>query len=337
MNIKRIVAIIAVITLILVSVGVNFISIVFTKDVSSLMDKIQEEANQNVGTTIVEKGDTENKIALLSLDGAIQDTGAAGIGLSGAGYNHQFMLEQLKKIKEDDTVKGIVFEVNSPGGGVIESDEIYTLLKEIQAEREIPYYVVMGNMAASGGYYISAPADQIFVSRETITGSLGVIMQSLNYSKLAEKVGISFNTIKSGEFKDMMSPNREMTDAERAMLQDMLNDSYERFVEIIADGRNMSTEQVKKIADGRIMNGRQAIEAKLADQFGKTEDAIEMMKEELAIDNPHIFKYEQPSWTMSLFGFKAKQWLGQDIETQLLTKLLTENSAPRMMYIYGEQ
>lgn len=337
MNIKRIVAIIAVITLILVSVGVNFFSIVFTKDVSSLMDKIQEETNQNVGTTIVEKGDTQNKIALLSLDGAIQDTGAAGIGLSGAGYNHQFMLEQLKKIKEDDTVKGIVFEVNSPGGGVIESDEIYTLLKEIQAEREIPYYVVMGNMAASGGYYISAPADQIFVSRETITGSLGVIMQSLNYSKLAEKVGISFNTIKSGEFKDMMSPNREMTDAERAMLQDMLNDSYERFVEIIADGRNMSTEQVKKIADGRIMNGRQAIEAKLADQFGKTEDAIEMMKEELAIDNPHIFKYEQPSWTMSLFGFKAKQWLGQDIETQLLTKLLTENSAPRMMYIYGEQ
>lgn len=337
MNIKRIVAIIAVITLILVSVGVNFISIVFTKDVSSLMDKIQEETNQNVGTTIVEKGDTENKIALLSLDGAIQDTGAAGIGLSGAGYNHQFMLEQLKKIKEDDTVKGIVFEVNSPGGGVIESDEIYTLLKEIQAEREIPYYVVMGNMAASGGYYISAPADQIFVSRETITGSLGVIMQSLNYSKLAEKVGISFNTIKSGEFKDMMSPNREMTDAERAMLQDMLNDSYERFVEIIADGRNMSTEQVKKIADGRIMNGRQAIEAKLADQFGKTEDAIEMMKEELAIERPHIFKYEQPSWTMSLFGFKAKQWLGQDIETQLLTKLLTENSAPRMMYIYGEQ
>ncbi|HEY4578469.1 MAG TPA: signal peptide peptidase SppA, partial [Savagea sp.] len=121
MNIKRIVAIIAVITLILVSVGVNFFSIVFTKDVSSLMDKIQEETNQNVGTTIVEKGDTQNKIALLSLDGAIQDTGAAGIGLSGAGYNHQFMLEQLKKIKEDDTVKGIVFEVNSPGGGVIES------------------------------------------------------------------------------------------------------------------------------------------------------------------------------------------------------------------------
>ena len=125
----------------------------------------------------------------------------------------------------------------------------------------------MGGMAASGGYYVSAPADKIFVNRETITGSIGVIMESVNYAKLAEKYGIDFNTIKTGPYKDIMSGSREMKDEERVMLQEMINDSYERFVDIIEEGRGMTEAEVKKVADGRIMNGRQAIEAGLADEY----------------------------------------------------------------------
>ena len=166
-------------------------------------------------------------------------------------------------IKEDDTIKAVVLQVNSPGGGVVESAQIYDKIKEVQEEIGIPFYVSMGSMAASGGYYISAPADKIFVNKETMTGSIGVIMESVNYGKLAEKYGVDFVTIKTGPYKDIMSPTRDMTEDERAMLQDMINESYESFVDIIEEGRGMTEAEVKKVADGRIMNGRQAIEAGL--------------------------------------------------------------------------
>ena len=219
------------------------------------------------GQLIIEEGG-KDQIAVLSLDGVIQDTGNASPFFS-VGYNHQFFMDQLYEINEDPSIKGVVLKVNSPGGGVVESAEIYDAIRTIQENREIPVYVSMGGMAASGGYYVAAPAEKIFVNRETITGSIGVIMESVNYAGLAEKYGIEFNTIKTGPYKDIMSGSRKMTDEEHEMLQEMINDSYERFVEIIADGRGMNVAEVKKVADGRIMNGRQAIESGLADEYGK--------------------------------------------------------------------
>lgn len=251
MNVKRWIAVAVVAALVVVSIGVNTLSFAFTRDMSSFMDAIAEEASSTSAVDVIEKGNMDEKIVTLSLDGVIQDAGNAGL-LGGAGYDHAFFMEQLKNIEEDPTVKGVILRVNSPGGGVLESADIYDGIVSIMENREIPVYVSMGGMAASGGYYVSAPATKIFVNQETITGSIGVIMQAMNYSELAEKVGISFNTIKSGEFKDMMSPNRAMTDRERNLLQEMLNDSYERFVEIIAEGREMSVADVKKVADGRI-------------------------------------------------------------------------------------
>ena len=234
-------------------------------------------------------------------------------------------------------MKGVVLEVNSPGGGVVESADIYDALRMIQVEREIPLYVSMGGMAASGGYYVSAPAEKIFVNRETITGSIGVIMESVNYAKLAEKYGIDFNTIKTGPYKDIMSGSREMKDEERVMLQEMINDSYERFVDIIEEGRGMTEAEVKKVADGRIMNGRQAIEAGLADEYGKASDVIAAMKEDYDLQNATVFEYTSlDSWT-SLFGVKAGNLFGGNIESELIGKLLYDYNAPRMMYLYGEK
>ncbi len=227
--------------------------------------------------------------------------------------------------------------MNSPGGGVVESADIYDALRMIQVEREIPLYVSMGGMAASGGYYVSAPADKIFVNRETITGSIGVIMESVNYAKLAEKYGIDFNTIKTGPYKDIMSGSREMKDEERVMLQEMINDSYERFVDIIEEGRGMTEAEVKKVADGRIMNGRQAIEAGLADEFGKASDVIAAMKEDYNLQDATVFEYTSlDSWT-SMFGVKAGNMFGSNIESELIGKLLNDYNAPRMMYLYGEK
>lgn len=334
MNAKRWIAVAVAAALIAVSIGINAMSWVFTRDWNSLLNDIAA-TDQEVQETIVEDGSSNERIAVLTVDGVIQDTGAASI-FAGEEYNHQRFMKQLSELSSDDTVKGIVLSVNSPGGGVLESSDIYDALTEIQETKEIPVYVAMGGMAASGGYYISAPADKIYVHPETLTGSIGVIMQSVNYGKLAEKYGVDFPTIKSGPYKDMMSPTRDMKPEERKMLQEMIDDSYKRFVEIIAKGRGMSEADVRKVADGRVMNGRQAIEAGLADDYGKLPAVVASMKEEYHLENAQVFEYGTPDNLASLFSLKAHDMFGGDVESQIMKKLLTENQAPRMMYLYGE-
>ena len=331
---KRWIAIIVATTLLVVSIGINFLSYAFTRDFSGFFETLTSTSEYS--EAIIEEGMGRDKIAVLTLDGVIQDTGNVS-SLFSSGYNHQFFMSQLTKIYEDPNVKGVVLKVNTPGGGVVESADIYDGLIEIQEEKGIPLYVSMGGMAASGGYYVSAPADKIFVNRETITGSIGVIMESVNYAKLAEKYGIDFNTIKTGPYKDIMSGSREMKEEEREMLQEMINDSYERFVEIIVEGRDMNTAEVKKVADGRIMNGRQAIEAGLADDYGKPQDVIAAIKEDHNLESATVFEYSNENLT-SLFGVKAQSMFGgSNIETELIGKLLADYNSPRMMYLYGEK
>lgn len=336
MTTKRWIALISAAALVIVSIGVNSLSYFFTRDFSALLEDNFAVGGPAFEESVLESGEPAERIAVLDVDGVIQDTGPAS-PFAAAGYNHQSFLEQLTEIQQDDTVKGIVLHVNSPGGGVVESSDIYDELIAIQENKEIPIYVSMGTMAASGGYYISAPAEKIFVHPETITGSIGVIMESLNYTELADKLGIDFNTIKSGKYKDMMSPNREMTDEERAMLQEMIDDSYERFVGIVADGREMSVEDVKKVADGRVMNGRQAIESGLADDYGKLPDAVEAMKKDLKLKNPTVFEYGTSDSLSSLFGMNLSGLMKKNAETELVEKVLTDYQAPRMMYLYGER
>lgn len=336
MTTKRWVAIITAAILLVVSIGVNSLSYLFTRDFSGLFD---EMASTTEGYTenIIDMGSGKDRIAVLTLDGVIQDTGAPSPFFP-EGYNHQFFMNQLNEIYEDPTVKGIVLSVNSPGGGVVESADIYDMIRLIQEENDVPVYVSMGGMAASGGYYVAAPAEKIFVNHETLTGSIGVIMQSLNYAKLAEKYGIDFNTIKTGPYKDIMSPSREMTDEERDMLQEMINDSYERFVNIIVEGREMSDADVRKVADGRILNGRQAIESGLADEYGKVGDAIAALQTDYELENATVFEYTMSDSLSSLFGVKMQSLFGGGAsEQQVIVDILSKyNNAPRMMYLYGD-
>ncbi|WP_438311494.1 signal peptide peptidase SppA [Sporosarcina sp. FA9] len=336
MTMKRWIAIIVTGALVFVSIGVNSLSFLFTRDFSSMLDEFASTSISGYNETIIEEGIGKDKIAVLNLDGVIQDTGGVNPIFGGTGYNHQFFMSQLTDIVEDDTIKGVVLRVNSPGGGVVESADIYDGLLDIQ-EKGIPLYVSMGGMAASGGYYVAAPAEKIFVNRETITGSIGVIMESMDYSGFAEKYGIRFNTIKTGPYKDIMSGNREMTKEERTMLEEMINDSYQRFVDIIVDGRNMAEADVKKVADGRILNGRQAIEAGLADEYGKAADVIAAMKEDYELNDATVFEYTMNDSFTSLLGLKAKSMFGGNMESEIIGKLLSNHSAPRMMYLYGDK
>ncbi|EAF4378839.1 signal peptide peptidase SppA [Listeria monocytogenes] len=337
MNAKRWIALGIVFALLIVSALAKFTSSqIASKEERSptFVESLFADTGELTETVIEEGGN--DTIAVLSVDGTIQDTGDSGSLFSEAGYNHSFFMQQLEQVRNDDNIQGVLLYVNSPGGGVMESAQIRDKILQIQKERNIPFYVSMGSMAASGGYYISAPADKIFASKETLTGSLGVIMQGYDYSELMKKLGVSDNTIKSGEYKDIMSGTRPMTEDEKKIMQSMIDDSYNEFVKVVAQGRGMTVEQVRKIADGRIYDGRQAKENGLIDEFGYQEDALEALKKEQGLAGATVIQYDAPGDFSSLFSVAAQKISGQNADISQLIKLTGTLKAPRMMYLYGE-
>lgn len=318
------------------SIAVNVFSVFAFNDFDKSIEEILGATDEMFMEEVLEEGDAFNQIAVMELNGVIQDTGDVTSIFASEGYNHRSFMEKLEHVKEDATVKAVIIRVNTPGGGVVESAEIHDKIVEIQKEAKKPVYISMGSMAASGGYYISAPAHKIYATPETLTGSLGVIMQGYNFAGLAEKYGVEFITIKSGPYKDIMSSYREMTDEEREILQTMINNSYEGFVDVIANGRGLTTEQVKKIADGRIYDGRQAKELNLIDGFGYFEDVVEEVKKEQKIKNAQVVSYTENFGFGSLFSMGAKKLVGEEQEITNLINLLTKSHSPRLMYLYAE-
>ncbi|KMY55061.1 MULTISPECIES: signal peptide peptidase SppA [Bacillaceae] len=336
MSKKRIVALALAAGLFIVSIIVNTASIAVKTDISKALETAMGASEEDFTEQVEEEGDAFRKIAVLPVEGVIQDTGTTESFFSSPGYNHQQFMKKLDKVQEDDTIKAVILQVNSPGGGVVESAQIHDKILEIKEKAKKPVYVSMGSMAASGGYYISAPADKIYASPETLTGSLGVIMQSVNYSKLAKKYGVDFVTIKSGPHKDIMSPTREMTEEERKILQAMINNSYNGFVNVIANGRGLSKDQVKKIADGRIYDGRQAKKLNLIDDFGYLEDTIAALKKDKNLKGAQVVTYEPNFGFPSFLTMKAQQLIGGNEEAQALMKIFSHPNSPRLMYLYAE-
>ncbi|WP_431800657.1 signal peptide peptidase SppA [Halobacillus andaensis] len=281
---------------------------------------------------VIESGSSSNRIARISVEGTIM-SGQGSNPFMSEGYNHEALLEQLEAIKEDSTIDGVLMYVNSPGGGVFESAEIHDKLNELK-EEDKSLYVSMGGMAASGGYYISAPADQIYASEETFTGSLGVIMESVNYEQLADEYGVEFNTIKSGEFKDIMSPTREMTEEDEEILQTLVDESYEGFVDVISEGRGMSEDEVREIADGRIYSGQQAADNGLVDNIGFEEDAMNALKEEVG-GSPEVIEYNPSGETFFGVPIDVRSFLPTS-EVKWVNELIEQRQGPRLMYMYSE-
>ncbi|MBW8351973.1 signal peptide peptidase SppA [Bacillus sp. IITD106] len=335
MNGKRWAALGIAAAVLFVSSIVNMASAFIFSDFSKVFGE-NFSANKAFTEEIVETGNPANKIAVLEVDGVIQDTGDSASIFSTNGYLHREFMKQLNTVKDDKSIKAIVLRVNSPGGGTNESAEIHHKLVQIKEETKKPIYVSMGSMAASGGYYISAPADKIFASPETLTGSLGVIMQGVNISDLAEKYGVDFMTIKSGPYKDIMSSYRHMTKEEEDILQSMLKNSYDQFVKIIADGRGMPEDQVRKLADGRIYDGRQAKEVGLIDDFGYQEDVIEQMKKDHKLAGAQVVRYTSNAGLGSLFSMAAQKFGGKQAEMTGIVNLLSKPNSPRLMYLYSE-
>jgi protease IV len=286
---------------------------------------------------IIEEGNSLDKILVLNVNGVIQDTGEDVTSFfSTAGYQHQTFLDMVEAAGEDDSVKGVILRVNSPGGGVVESAEIHKKLIELTKKSKKPLYVSMGTTAASGGYYISTAADKIFAAPDTLTGSLGVIMQSINYGELAEKYGVKFETIKSGPYKDIFSPTRDMTEEERKILQSMVDNAYKGFVNVITEGRPLSEEEVRKVADGRIYDGRQAKENNLIDELGYFDDTVAAMKKDLDLEEAQVVEYGDSLGLDSFLSMSVSKVFKEDAELSSLYQLLSSSNSPRLMYLYSE-
>jgi protease-4 len=237
------------------------------------------------------------------------------------------IVKYLERTEKDDAVKAVVLYVNSPGGSVVASDEIYRKLKDLNK----PVVACMGEMAASGGYYISAPARRIFADRQTLTGSIGVISMFLNVEGLMKEHGIGVTVIKSGKLKDEGSPFRAMTTEEQAVWQVINDQAYERFVGIVAEGRGLSVEIVKHLADGRVYTGQQAKELGLVDELGDLHAAIKAAAELGGIKGePRLIEYRpQPSLIEQLFSKLAP---GDPLSE--VYSLLELNGRSPLQYLY---
>jgi protease-4 len=197
------------------------------------------------------------------------------------------VIEELKGYGKDSSIKAVVIRVDSPGGAVAPSQEIYEEILKLKKNKKV--IVSMGSVAASGGYYIAAPADKIVANAGTLTGSIGVIMEIPNVSGLMKKIGVETQIVKSGKHKDIASAFRELRPEERAILQSVLDDVHDQFIRAVSDGRGMNVEDIKNIADGRIFTGRMAKDLGLVDELGNLQDAIMLAGELTGIEGePHV-------------------------------------------------
>jgi len=195
------------------------------------------------------------------------------VEIVGAIIDSSSVLEQIKEFREEDNIKAIVVRIDSPGGGVGPSQEIYREIRKTSGEKKV--IASMGAVAASGGYYVAAACDGIVANPGTITGSIGVVMGYTNIEALLEKIGLSPVVVKSGEFKDIGSPVRPMSKEEKQLLEQVIQTIHRQFIEDIAAGRNIESSQVKAIADGRIFTGEDAQSFGLVDRLGNLEDAVQ--------------------------------------------------------------
>lgn len=250
-----------------------------------------EESRPRFREMILERGarGSDNKIAVITLRGLISTGVAGNVGDSMVDD----LRWQLEQARNDAEVKAVVLEVDSPGGEVTASDMIYNAVAKVRARK--PVVVYMESLAASGGYYVSCGGKYLMANETSITGSIGVIIQTLNYEQLFNKIGLAAVVFKSGKFKDMLNGARPITPEERDYVQSFVMKTYEKFLGVVAKERSLPAETLRNgIADGRILSGRDALENKLIDSLGQIEDAFAKAKELGRAPDAKVVKYSPP-------------------------------------------
>jgi protease-4 len=290
-------------------------------------------SGEPVRKTVVRDGDLQKTIAVIPLAGVIDDHKAAELN------------DLLGEVEADPAVKAIVLEINTPGGGVTASDQIYDRVMRLRSERKLPVVVSMGALATSGGYYIACAADQIVAQRTTWTGNIGVLLPRYNFSKLANQYGVEDTTIKStgADFKDAGSPLKPDTAEQTAYFQKLADDAFVVFKDVVGRGRSLDAETVRQVANGKVYSGADALNLKLVDAVGYLDDAIDLaeQKANLSGSKPRAIRYEKKVGLFEAIGRSSAESSkltlpaggGVSIDRSVIDELLS----PRPLYLWRGQ
>lgn len=255
-------------------------------------------------------GESEPSIGVVELEGGITES--------------EKFIEDLERFEDDDNIKGVIVRVDSPGGAVAPSQEMFYAIQRLADEK--PLAVSMGTVAASGGYYAACGSETIFANPGTITGSIGVITQFFNVEQLVDRANVEVHTVKSGDFKDSGSPFREFTDDDEEYFAEMVFDIHDQFVEDVAECRDMEMHEVEQVADGRVFTGRQAYEKNLVDELGSLRDVVDYMADETGLDDPPVVY--PPEEKLGLFGELFQVAVDSSVTE------LKDQTKPRVSYEY---
>lgn len=289
-----------------------------------LLGETTASGPKHLREVVLEDNHSKDKILVLEINGVISG-GSSGI----RGSLVDSIRDQLDRAEDDEQVKAVVLRVDSPGGEVLASDEIYQELRNFQSSNSIPVVACMGSLAASGGYYVSAPCRWIVAHPLTLTGSIGVIFHGYNYRGLMDKVGIKPDVVKSGKLKDMFSGEHredEVLPEEKIILKDLVMESFDRFKSVVREGRHWAAEQNRaegvkdgrelsadweKLADGRILSGSQALNAGLVDELGNFDKAVDRAMKLAHLESANLVSYQHPHTIDDFLGLWGKTSSGK--------------------------
>ena len=313
----------------------------FSDVVSDAFVPAHHRAGPILEEALVEYNHSINKIAVVPVEGIISSD-----GLDGRSYSLvEYIRDQLELAQKDEAVKAVILKVNSPGGEVLASDDIYHAIEDFQRVTGKPVVASMASLAASGGYYVSAPCRWIVANELTMTGSIGVIMSTYNIRGLLDKVGVRPEVFKSGKFKDMLSMTKkpdDVTDEERKLVQKMVDETFEKFKDVVTDGRKTANDANEKraekgrklsdswtdFADGRVLSGKEAYELGLVDELGGWQTAVRRARKLAKIENANLIQYHQRLDFSSLFRLFGKS------ETKIKLDVGFESPQLKAGYLY---
>lgn len=305
----------------LVTAGVLFLGMVYVAGrlggggASRSTGRWQEEFVQGEGL---------DKVAVVEIEGEIMDTS----DLPQAAASED-IVSQLRQARLDDAVKAVILDLNTPGGSVVASDQIHSEVLELRRAGK-PVVASMGEVAASGGYYVASAAERIVANPSTFTGSIGVILVLLNLEGTAGKIGVEPIVIKSGRLKDIGSPFRTLTEEEREILQAMIDESYDRFVDVVSEGRHLPETEVRELATGRPYTGSQARDLGLVDRLGNFDAAVEVARRLAGLEQATVVRYRAPFSLRDILGrgFPGFQTPVEDLERSVGA------TGPILKYLY---
>src|SRR5438132_13017460 len=279
------------------------------------------------------QGTATDKILMMDLSGVISEKGSSN-PLSESEDLVALIKEELTLAAEDSQIKALLLRINSPGGTVTASDVIHHEINEFKSKRKIPVVTVIMDVGASGGYYIAVAADRIIAHPTSVTGSVGVIMLRVSAEGLLQKIGVEASAIKSGAKKDIGSPFRPMTEDERAIFQSMINGFFSRFLDVVSKGRSLPADQLKVIADGRVLTGPQALQLGLVDQVGYLDDGIAAAKKLAGVTDARVIMYARPEAYRNNIYSLANGPGGLEALARFDLMNLMHGASPQFLYLW---